>query len=470
MPVCFHLDARRFRCTNPQCHRVIFAERIPSVVACHAQKSARLSQILLQLTWLAGGEAAKRIAGLVGSVLSADSLLYRLKKQQRQVLSAPRVLGVDDFAFRRGRVYGTILVDLERRCPIDLLPDRETKTLQYWLRSHPGVEILCRDRSPSYTEAATKGAPEAVQVADRWHLIKNLAEATTRFLDQHRAELRQAAPLLQSAAEGHLPVVWPPTKGKATEEHQQRQRGKRQGRYQAAVALHEQGMSKRKIAKTLGLARGTVNRFVQADSFPEIAQRQARPTSLDPFKPYLHRRWLQGCRNGQQLFREIQEQGFTGTCSWVSRYVTGLRRGMAEQITARPTKPPASRAVTALLLRRAEDLSEVERAFITHVRDTCPSIGSVYSLAQRFLTMVRQRQKELLPAWIDDAKGCGVTMLAGFAKGLEQDLAAVEAALSLSWSNGQTEGQVNRLKLVKRSMFGRAGFDLLKTRVLPLPA
>ena len=143
---------------------------------------------------------------------------------------------------------------------------------------------------------------------------------------------------------------------------------------------------------------------------------------------------------------------------------------MAEQITARPTKPPATRAVTALLLRRAEDLSEVERAFITHVRDTCPSIGSVYSLAQRFLTMVRQRQKELLPAWIEEAKGCGVIMLAGFAKGLEQDLAAVEAALSLSWSNGQTEGQVNRLKLVKRSMFGRAGFDLLKTRVLPLPA
>jgi transposase len=469
MPVCFHLDARRFRCTNPECHRVIFAERIPSVVACHAQKSARLSEILLQLTWLAGGEAAVRIARLVGLVLSADSLLYRLKKQQKQPSSAPRVLGVDDFALRRGHVYGTILVDLERRCPIDLLPDRETKTLQDWLKNHPGVEILCRDRSPAYTEAAVKGVPEAVQVADRWHLIRNLAEATTRFLDQHRAQLRQAAPLLQSA-EGQLPVVWPPTKGEATEEHQQRQRGKRQNRYQTVVALHKQGMSLRKIAKTLGLARGTVNRFVQAGSFPEIAARAARPTTLDPFKPYLQQRWLQGCRNGQQLFREIQEQGFEGTCSWVSRYVTGLRRGMAEQIATRPCKPPASRAVTALLLRRPQDLSEAEKAFVTHLREICPPTGCVYDLAQRFLSMARQRHKELLPSWIEEAKACGVTVLAGFAQGLVQDLAAVEAALSLSWSNGQTEGQVNRLKLVKRSMYGRAGFDLLKARVLPLPA
>jgi transposase len=265
-------------------------------------------------------------------------------------------------------------------------------------------------------------------------------------------------------------VVWPPTKGAATEEYQQQQRSKRQSRYQAVVALHKQGMSKRKIAKTLGLARGTVNRFVAVGSFPEIAQRQARATSLDPFKPYLHRRWLQGCRNGQQLFREIAEQGFTGTCSWVSRYVTGLRRGMAAQTTGRPARPPASRAVAALLLRRAENLTESERAFVTLLRETCPMIGRVYDLAQRFLSRVRQRQQELLSAWIEDAKTCGVSVVAGFAQGLVQDFAAVEAALSLCWSNGQTEGQVNRLKLVKRSMYGRAGFELLKVRVLPLPA
>jgi transposase len=472
MSVRFHLTVRKFRCLNPECPRRVFAERIPSVAACHGQKTTRLSGALLQLAWLAGGEAAARIARLLGLVLSPDSLLYRLKaakQDQKPPLSAPRVLGVDDFAFRRGRVYGTILVDLEQRRPIDLLPDRETRTLEGWLRSHPGVEILCRDRSPAYTEAATKGAPHAVQVADRWHLVKNLAEGLTRFLDQHRSELCQAAPLLGST-EGNLPVAWPPTKGIATEEHYQQQRQRRQNRYQSVVALHEQGMSLRKISRTLALARGTVNRFVQADSFPEIARHQARPTSLDSFKPYLHRRWLQGCRNGQQLFREIKEQGFTGTCSWVSRYVTGLRRGMAEQIAVRSAKPPASRAVAALLLRRAEDLAGAERTFITHLRETCPSIGTVYDLGQRFLAMVRQRQKDMLPAGIEDAKASGVTVVAGFAQGLVQDLAAVEAALSLPWSNGQTEGQVNRLKLVKRSMYGRAGFDLLKARVLPLPA
>ncbi len=245
MAVHFHLTVRRFRCLYSECSRHIFAERIPSVAACHGQKTTRLSEALLQLTWLTGGEAAARIARLLGLTLSPDSVLYRLKaagQNQRPLVTAPRVLGVDDFAFRRGRVYGTILVDLEQHHPIDLLPDRETRTLENWLRSHPGVEILCRDRSPSYTEAATKGAPEAVQVADRWPLVKNLAEAITRFLDQHRTELRQAAPLLQSS-EGQLPVVWPPTKGAATEEYQQQQRSKRQSRYQAVVALHKQGMS-----------------------------------------------------------------------------------------------------------------------------------------------------------------------------------------------------------------------------------
>ncbi len=216
VPVRFHLTVRKFRCLNPDCARSIFVERIPSVAACHAQKTTRLSYVLLQLAWLTGGEAAARIARLVGLTLSPDSLLYRLKaiSNGRLPVVAPRVLGVDDFAFRRGHVYGTILIDLAKRCPIELLPDRETRTLQEWLTRHPGVEILCRDRSPAYTEAAMKAVPEAIQVADRWHLTKNLAEAITRFLDQHRAEVRQAAPVL-AAIDGDLPAVWPPTKGAA---------------------------------------------------------------------------------------------------------------------------------------------------------------------------------------------------------------------------------------------------------------
>ena len=184
---------------------------------------------------------------------------------------------------------------------------------------------------------------------------------------------------------------------------------------------------------------------------------------------HLHRRWLEGCRNGQQLFREIQEQGFAGTCSWVSRYMTGLRRGMAAQIAARPCRPPSSRAVTALFLRRPDELSLSQKAFVSQLRQTCPAFTTVIDLSQRFLTMVRQRDKSGLNCWMRDALQSGVSAVAHFAKGLGQDHAAVEAALSLSWSNAQSEGQVNRLKLVKRSMYGRAGFELLKTRVLPLP-
>lgn len=468
MPVRFVLTVRRFRCLNTECPRRIFTERIPSIAACHAQKTARLANILLQLAWLGGGRASAHIARLLGVVISPDAQLYHLKEahKRRHPVTTPRVLGVDDFAFRRGHVYGTLLIDMERRCPIDLLPDRETETLQAWLLAHPEIEIISRDRSTAYAEAATKGAPEAVQVADRWHLAKNLADAITRFLDQHRSDLYKAAPLLRTS-EGNLPVQWPPSKGAATDEYRRQQRDRRRTRYETVSLLYRKGLSMRRIARLTGLSRGTVQRYVQSGHFTETAPRTPRPTSLDPFKDYLQRRWLAGCRNASQLFREIQAQGFGGTCSWVSRYIHGLRVAAAEPIASQPIKPPSSRSITPLFLRRPEELSQSENAFLLCLREN-PLMQNVYDLAQRFMTLLRQRQKGSLSCWREDARSSAITAIAGFSKGLEQDLPAVEAGLSLPWSNGPTEGQVNRLKLVKRSMYGRAGFDLLKARVLPL--
>lgn len=243
----------------------------------------------------------------------------------------------------------------------------------------------------------------------------------------------------------------------------------RQARYETVVTLHQKGMSLRQIARLTGLARGTVKRYVQAGAFPEVASYAPRPTSLDPFKPYLQRRWLEGCRNATQLFREIAAQGFAGTSSWVSRYLQGLRAAAASASASRPVKAPASRAVTPLLLRRPEELSDSERAFLSCLSE-CPAMRTAYDLAQGFMRLLRQRQKDSLARWREDAQKSGILAIVEFAKGLGQDLAAVEAGLSLPWSNGPTEGQVNRLKLVKRSMYGRAGFDLLKARVLPLPS
>jgi transposase len=388
-------------------------------------------------------------------------------QSQRAAASTPRVLGVDDFAFRRRCRYGTVLVDMEQHRPVDLLPDREAKSLEGWLNAHPGVEIVCRDRSTVYTEAVTKAAPNAVQVADRWHLVKNLNEALMRFFDQQQTAVKQAAPLL-ACAEGALPVVWPPTKGAAALEERRDHRGQRLARYEQVRALHRQGVPLRAIARQLGLARGTVNRYAACEAFPEIARHKPQPTSLDPFKPYLHRRWSEGCHHASQLYREIQAQGFSGTSSWLARYLTGLRR--APPVPAAEARAPSARSVAAMVVRRRDELSSAERAFLERIQHASEPIRNVCKLADRFLAMVRLRRQDLLPAWLVGATESDSSSLAGFARGLRQDLAAVEAALSLAWSNGPTEGQVNRLKLVKRSMYGRAGFALLKARVLPLSA
>lgn len=262
-PVRIQLTARKFFCTDPMCPQKVFAERIPSVASRHAQKTARLAALLREFAWLTGGEVAVRIGALLGITASGDALLDALTaaQTQRAAAATPRVLGIDDFAFRRRCRYGTVLVDMEQHRPIDLLPDREAKTLEDWLREHPGVEIVCRDRSTVYTEAVTKAAPNAVQVADRWHLVKNLSEALMRFFDQQQAALKQAAPLL-ACQEGALPVVWPPTKGAAVEQERRDHRGKRLARYEQVVALHRQGVSLRAIARQLGLARTRDRRTV----------------------------------------------------------------------------------------------------------------------------------------------------------------------------------------------------------------
>jgi len=458
------VKTRRFFCDNRTCQRQVFTEPLPELAARYARKTCRLQHVFYLIGYALGGEAGARMAIELGLSVSPDLLLERVRKVAAQT-SPPeqelRVVGVDDWAFRKGRRYGTILVDLQRHRVVDLLSDATSESLATWLKAHPSLEIVSRDRAGVYAEGARQGAPQAQQVADRWHLGKNLAEAVERCLEPHRSHLREATPLLQE--EGG--AVWPPTKGKSYEAHRKECRKERLKRYQEVVALHEQGVSKRQIALQLGLARATVLRYLHHDEFPEIAKRKARPTSLDPYKPYLLKRWQENCRNGSQLYREIQEQGFSGVKSWVLRYITGLRKAQAD---APPPKAPASRLVACLFLSRPARLKPKQQAFLNDVFVRCPLLKTVYELAQQFVGLLRSRKSELLASWMEAAAASGCEALSRFVASLRRDLAAVEGGLSLAWSNGQTEGQVNRLKLIKRSMYGRANFDLLMARVLPM--
>jgi transposase len=428
-----------------------------------------------------GGEAGARLVNRLGMSTSPSTLLRYVRGAMIPAYSSPRVLGIDDFALRRAKRYGTILVDLEQHRPIELLPDRTSETLVGWLKEHPGIEIISRDRAGAYADGAREGAPEAVQVADRWHLLKNLTETLERFTSRHHGALQRAATSVigaQLITNSLAEAPYPKAMLSSREEREGRtRREKRYARYQEVMELHQSGLSQRAIAKALGINRATVRKFIHADVFPERAPHKGGHRSiLEPYIPYIHQRWVEGCDNALQLWREIKEKGYGGQAGLVRRYARRLRAQLAELtpehqrarlLEAKTTfKAPSSRRAAWWLVEQTEDLDDHQRAFIEQLCCLCPEAKRVQEMAKEFRRIFAERQAESLDAWLDTAEQSGVAEFEGFARTLRQDYEAVAAALKYEWSNGQVEGQINRLKFIKRQMYGRASFDLLRQRVL----
>ena len=481
------VQSRRWFCEHPECSRVIFTERLPKLAERYARRTDRQASLLRRLAYALGGEEGARLAAELGMEVSPDTLLRQLQHGGTFQGPVPRVLGVDDWAFRRGHTYGTLLVDLERHTPVDLLPDRRAETLAKWLKEHPGVEIISRDRGGAYAEGARLGAPDAQQVADRWHLLKNLAEALETTLVCEQEALREAArpPVTHPPEPEAVPP--PPTPGAApapsdpqedsdadprTVPESEARRRLKQARGEAALALHRQGQSLQQIARATGLDRKTVRRYVEAQRVPARKPRAPRASHLAPFEAYLRQRWSEGCHNATQLWREIQERGFRGGCSVVKALVTSWRRNGAAEGTASGAavprgKVPSPRGVVWWLVGRPAKRTEEQVAYTERLLQISPTIQLAQGLVQEFFTMTRQRNADALDDWVRRACESGIPGLRSFCTGLRRDWDAVKAGLTLSWSNGPVEGQVNRLKLVKRQMYGRAGFRLLRARVLP---
>jgi transposase len=404
---------------------------------------------------------------------SPATLLRLIRRFTVPQQPTPRVLGVDDWAFRKGHRYGTILVDLEEHRIVEVLPARNAEPLVEWLEAHPGVEVFSRDRAPAYAEAARKGAPQAVQVADRWHLLQNLVEALERCLLRFRPALKVAAGAgdsvlgpLPSSSETDL-VPW---QQRAEAASQQRHASKME-RYEQMRALRAAGFTVLDIAQIVGATRRTVYRYLALQGPPERQQpRRSGHRVLAPYEAYLIQRWTEGCRNRSRLFREIRLLGYQHSARTVSLFLKHLEQEpSAPAVTSsRPAviRVPPARRVACLLVWRKDQLPEEERDYLRRLCDQEPTIALAYELAQEFADMARQRTGQAFDAWLTRATSSGITELDRFARGLTDDRAAVEAALSLEWSNGQTEGQVNKLKLLKRSMYGRANFDLLRLRLL----
>jgi len=482
-----NLQVRRFFCDNDQCTYTTFAERIPKVIAPHARRTARLIDQQQAIAFTAGGETGARLMAQLGMPGSPDNLLRIIRDTPEPVVTTPRVLGVDDWAIRKGQSYGTILVDLEKQQPVDLLPERSAEAFAAWLKAHPGVEIISRDRASDYIKGATDGAPEATQVADRWHLLKNLREAIERYLDRDQPCLKAAAdkepvarpepttPELQlpepSQPDEPEPDEEPAQSGQLTKAQQDKlaRRTKRLARYEAVLELQQYGLTNNEIARRLNMDPHTVARYLKTEHCPLYPEGRTRPSKLDPYRDYISQRWQAGCHNATEIWRELGHLGFTGSrglvAQWAARQRQQLRSSQSEPPPPKVAPWAPSRAAW-LFVKPPTDLAPEDQAALARMIQTSDKAALVYHLGQQFVAMIHDRQPEALVPWLTAVFESGVGALTRLAKGIQQDFQAVEAALSLPWSNGQTEGQVNRLKLIKRQMYGRAKFDLLRKRVL----
>lgn len=463
------LRVRRFVCEAAGCATRTFVEQLEGLTTRYARRTPLLRRMLEAIGVALAGRAGARLASKLGLPASRSTMLRLIRALPDPEVGEVEVLGVDDFAFRKGRVYGTVLVDMDSRQPVDVLEDREAETFSAWLHEHPGTTVICRDRAGAYAEGGRTGAPDAIQVADRWHMWHNLAEYVERTVAAHHGCLRAepdtppevpvepvgAADLMEAAQASHDERV---------ESSKLVTRTKM--RFEAVHALKEQGKGIKTIKRELGLAKETVRRFYRAASVEEllVKPRAGRRSVLDEYKPFLHQRWNAGCTNASRLYDEIAEQGYRGSRGTVAAYVAPFRPlGTAPPATP---APPKVREITSWMLSRPDSLDADEQVKLKEVLAACPHLEATATHVSAFAEMLTGLQGQQLDGWMQNVQDDDLPYLHSFVNGLKRDYHAVRNGLTLTHNSGAVEGNVNRIKMIKRQMYGRATFDLLRKRIL----
>jgi transposase len=477
-PVVICLTVRRLFCGNPGCAAVTFAEQAEGLTGRYRRRSLPLLDLLTQVALALAGRAGSRLAAVLGIAVHPVTLLRLVTALPGpEVSAAPQVLGIDDFALRKGQVYGTVLVDVDSGDVIDLLPDREAATVETWLKAHPGATVICRDRAGAYAEGARNGAPAAIQVADRWHLWHNLAEYAEKAVVAHRGCLKDPPPPDPAVEPGDSTVPaappLPPAEPDGLRDVCGRERRlvtRTRERHAAVHQLLAAGHSLGSVSRTLGLDRGTVQRFAREPDVDKLLVKATnRETRLAPFKAWIHQRWNEGITDASVLHAELQARGWTGSVQAVRRYVRPFRA-----MTAAPPPPPAvpkTRQITTWLLRRPESLSDDEQARLAAIRARCPHIDALAGHVTSFAEMMTHRTGENdLENWLATVEAGDLPELRSFAAGIRTDQQAVTNGLTLPYSSGKVEGTVNKIKMLKRQMYGRASFALLRKRVILHPS
>ncbi|MFE3455883.1 ISL3 family transposase [Nonomuraea sp. NPDC059194] len=474
-PVEIRLRVRRMICPRPECPTATFAEQIPDLTSRYGRRTPVLRGVTEQIGLALAGRAGARLCEQLAIPASGSTLLRLVMALPEPEPGDVTVLGVDDFAFKKGHVYGTVLVDMATNSPIDILDTRTGQALATWLADHPGVKVICRDRAGAYAEGATTGAPDAIQVADRFHLWRNLSDYVDKAVHRNRAALKEPnvnepspAPSTQSetstAGQGAAPAADASTS--ADDRPASRMETRTRERYAAVHALVAKGIGNTAICRILGLDHKTVLRFARASSVDELLVKVIdRPGLLDPFKPYLRERWNDGCTDATRLTKEIVERGYTGSNRTVRRYLHDFRG--AEVPALKPMAGgPAPKDATGWILRHPDSLDEDEKLQLKHLRERCPQLDRLAGHVTAFAEMMTNRHGYLLEQWLTDVEAGDIPELHRLAAGLRRDQAAVTAGLTLEHSSGAVEGNVNRIKMLKRQTYGRAGLALLRKRIL----
>lgn len=495
-PVTVRVRVARWRCRNVRCECRIFAERLPGLAAPFARQTDRLAEIVKLFGYSAGGRPSERLMARLGMRVSDTTILRHIEQRTGTApdRAVVRIVGVDEWAWRKGMKYGSVIVDLEHRRVVDLLPDRVTATMTDWFRRHPEIEIISRDRDGLYADAARQGAPWAQQVADRFHLMQNLRATIARQLGGFEAPIRR--PPDEAEANGQEMPEQPATdrsgrSSEATKRERLRRRACAANRamFDEIRTLYDAGSSVTEIARKLGLGRRRVYRWVRRIDLPEHSAMAPKLSTPAYFSAFLARHWAEGTTKVRYLFSDIRHRGYTGSYSHLARFLATWRRstpsGEGNELSAVDEEAPAALPMrvidpttghrispltaAALCVKPRGQMTARQIIIVDTLKVASAEFTTMRRLAMRFRGLLRSDTAEKLDTWLNDARQSGIYGMQRFVRTLRQDIEAVRNAALGSWSNGQTEGQINKLKTLKRAMYGRAGVALLRARLMPLP-
>ncbi len=494
-PVKIQAQLTRWRCRNNHCDRRIFAERLPMLAAPFAHRTARLAGIVRLFGHSVGGQPSERLMARLGVPVSDSTILRSVKEcagvqPNRAVV---RVAGIDEWAWRKGMTYGTIIIDLERRQVVDLLADRSAATAADWFKGHPEIEVVSRDRGGLYADAARQGAPQARQIADRFHLLKNFRETIERQIGRFEAPIRESP--VQAEDDQDTPEQKAIERSDRCSEvaaHEglvrRRREAARQAMFDEIRTLYESGSNVRDIARKLGLGRRRVERWARRIDLPELNVMAPKLCTPAYFEAFLARSWAAGTTKVRHLFSDIRHRGYTGSFSHLARFLAPWRSSTRvgdenDQSSSDQEAPVAPRVkrldpmtgrqispltAAALCVKPRGQMTARQIVNVDALKAASAEFTTMRRLAMRFRGLLRGGTVERLDIWLNDAGKCGIYGMRRFVRTLRQDIEAIRNAVLEPWSNGQTEGQINRLKTLKRAMYGRASVDLLRARMMPL--